>query len=97
MFNYFTFKVYRLFHNAHLSSLIIFLLLLINSCKLITPDESIPSYILIDKIAYKSNISGDNNSQNITDAWVYVDDQLIGAFELPAKFPVLITGNNHEV
>jgi hypothetical protein len=33
-----------------------------------------------------------SNSHNITDAWVYVNDQLIGAFELPATIPVLARG-----
>ena len=45
----------------------------------------IPTYIKIDDIAL---IEDDANS-NITDAWVYVNDQLQGVYELPAKFPVL--------
>ncbi len=69
----------------------------INSCQLINPSQDIPSYIYIEKFIFKSNISGDTDSQNITDAWVYIDDQLIGAFELPSKFPVLITGKHHTV
>lgn len=31
-------------------------------------------------------------SQKITDTWVYTENDLIGAFELPAKFPVLKNG-----
>ena len=33
-------------------------------------------------------------SSQITDAWVFVDDENIGAFELPAMIPVLETGDH---
>jgi len=48
----------------------------------------IPSYIKINSIEL-----GDNTSSNITDAWVYINGQLQGVYELPAKFPVLEQGN----
>ena len=32
-------------------------------------------------------------TDQITDAWVYVDDQQIGVFELPCEVPVLLTGS----
>ena len=63
------------------------------SCELINPDETIPSYISIDKIILHTDYSSQGtDSYKITDAWVYVDDNFIGAFELPADFPVLETG-----
>jgi hypothetical protein len=31
-------------------------------------------------------------TSNITDAWVYINDEAIGAYELPAVFPVLASG-----
>ena len=69
-------------------------ILFLQSCKLINPDEQIPSYISIKNISFKTNINYDTDSYDITDAWVYVDDNLIGAFELPAKFPVLYSGKH---
>jgi len=45
----------------------------------------IPTYLKIDNITLDEG----NTISNITDAWVYVNDQLQGVFELPAKFPVL--------
>jgi len=45
----------------------------------------IPTYLKIDNIALDEG----NTTSNITDAWVYVNDQLQGVYELPAKFPVL--------
>ncbi|MEE2931381.1 MAG: hypothetical protein VX370_02525 [Bacteroidota bacterium] len=50
-------------------------------------DNSIPFYIQIDDIILDEDIS-----ENINDAWVYVNDNPIGVYELPAKFPVLSDG-----
>lgn len=36
-------------------------------------------------------------NHNFTDVWVYVDNKLIGVFELPCKIPVLITGEAKSV
>jgi hypothetical protein len=62
----------------------------------IDPAEQIPAYIHIDHIDVTTtpNTHG-SNSSNVTDAWVYVNDNLIGAFELPATIPVLASGNNN--
>jgi hypothetical protein len=37
------------------------------------------------------NVEGEL-SQNFSDAWVYVNDKIIGVFELPVKIPVLESG-----
>lgn len=62
------------------------------SCKKFS-GQSVPAYIRIDSISVESDyyIYGANTS-NITDAWVYVDGQIIGCYELPATFPVLKKG-----
>ncbi|MEI6764914.1 MAG: hypothetical protein WCM76_04685 [Bacteroidota bacterium] len=71
------------------------LLLFLTSCDVINPDEPIPAYIQIDKIDVSTNpVSEGSASSKITDAWVYVDGNLIGIFELPAKFPVLKEGEH---
>ena len=61
------------------------------------PKGAIPSYIYIEKIT----LAGTNpNTQaalpetKIIDAWVYVNDQLIGGFRLPASIPILNEGVN---
>ena len=60
------------------------IVLVIASCQ--KEDTSgIPTYLKIDNIASDEG----NTTSNITDAWVYVNDQLQGVYELPAKFPVL--------
>jgi len=66
------------------------------SCELVNPTENIPSYIHIDSIALttKNHPEYGSSSHKITDAWIYVDDQLIGAFQLPATVPVLNSGTH---
>jgi len=56
--------------------------------------EPIPSYIHIDKFILTTGSTEGSNSHKITDAWVYIDEQLIGAFELPVTFPVLYEGSH---
>ncbi|MFT6244504.1 MAG: hypothetical protein ACJA0U_001252 [Salibacteraceae bacterium] len=36
-------------------------------------------------------------TENISDAWVYVDDKLIGVFEVPFKIPLLVSGDNRKI
>jgi hypothetical protein len=72
------------------------LVILVNSCELINPAEDIPSFIHIDSIDVKINnpSAEGTGSHKISDAWVYVDDELIGAFELPATVPILKEGTH---
>ncbi len=53
----------------------------------------IPAYLIIDDIKVKTtNALQGSSSDQITDAWVFVNDQLIGSFELPAVIPIQQTG-----
>ena len=63
------------------------------SCK--KNDDLIPSYIHIPSINLSTVYEFDGSSSNkITDAWVYIDDNLLGAFELPATIPILSSGSH---
>jgi hypothetical protein len=54
-----------------------------------------PSYISISAIELKNSGLGENStSAFIQDAWVYIDDNLVGAFELPCKIPVSQDGQH---
>mgnify|MGYP001617873450 CR=1 FL=1 len=80
---------------AHPVSYILLIVLLFQSCEVFNPAEKIPSYIHIDKFNLNTTQSSEgSNSSKITDVWAYIDDQLIGAFELPATFPVLFEGQH---
>ncbi|RLD63295.1 MAG: hypothetical protein DRJ01_04150 [Bacteroidetes bacterium] len=73
---------------------ILFLSLLLsvsfNSCDIINPDEDIPGYIQIDKIS----LGSDPKCSGLSDVWVNIDGNLLGVYELPAKFPVLEKGRH---
>ncbi|HEY9115555.1 MAG TPA: hypothetical protein VIN10_12725 [Bacteroidales bacterium] len=66
---------------------------MLNSCYKFEGDQTIPSYIRIDSVSLITDYYDEgSSSEGITDAWIYVDDALIGAFELPATVPVLANG-----
>lgn len=88
----------KIFTSALFTFLFLGPALLVNSCKVIDPAEDIPCYIHIDKIDLvnvPTNLL--TAKQDITDAWVYVDNELIGAFEMPCNVPVLVGDGTHEV
>ncbi len=70
---------------------ILFYIILLYSCE-IDEKEKIPSYINIEKIELQTSHYQGTASENITDAWVSVNGNFIGVFELPAEFPVMETG-----
>lgn len=68
--------------------------LLSMSCNKFDGDQTVPSYLRIDTVILQSDYyTQGSNTHNITDSWVYVNDQLYGVFELPALFPVLQLGS----
>ncbi|MCX6251250.1 MAG: hypothetical protein NTX61_10925 [Bacteroidetes bacterium] len=75
-------------------SLFFLSLLSLTSCDKFSGDQTIPAYLKVDSIYLVSKPSQGTASHNITDAWIYVDDQLIGIFELPARVPVLKQGKH---
>ena len=65
------------------------------SCRKFEGSQTIPAYIHIESIVVDSltdYFTYGSTTSKITDAWVYVDDDPIGCFELPATFPVLKHG-----
>ncbi len=72
--------------------LVILTITLASGCEKKNDPDLIPSYLHIDQIGLTSTYDQGTSSQKITDAWIYVDETLIGAFELPATVPILKTG-----
>ena len=72
-----------------------FLWLSASSCDLINPEEEIPSYIWIAPFEVQTNGTTQGSaSAKITEVWVSVDDAFFGVYPLPAKIPILKTGNS---
>ncbi|NBX79610.1 MAG: hypothetical protein EBQ94_04395 [Flavobacteriales bacterium] len=63
----------------------------VSSCVKNNPD---PSWLQVNEWDLVDNISLNEGelTQNFSDAWVYVDDQLIGVFQVPFKIPILKSG-----
>jgi hypothetical protein len=67
-------------------------LIIVSACQK-TSELDIPSFIHIDKVRLTVNAGQGTASSKIVDAWVYTNNDLEGAFELPATFPVLKAGD----
>ncbi len=68
-------------------------LLFFASCQKNNLQPGIPAFIKVESLGLTTDYSiQGTNSQKITDVWVYVDDQSIGAFEMPAIIPILKEG-----
>ena len=69
------------------------LFILVSSCVKNNPD---PSWLEVNEWQLNSNIalSGSEGelTESITNAQVYIDDELIGIFEVPFRIPILKTG-----
>ncbi|HTF05550.1 MAG TPA: hypothetical protein VK826_16095 [Bacteroidia bacterium] len=66
-----------------------------SGCSVFDPAEEIPSYVRISSISFTTNGTTEGtNSSKITDAWIYVDGQLIGGFEMPCTVPILAEGTH---
>ena len=81
----------------HILSFSVFLILLLaqTSCEKFSGDQTVPAYVKVDSIRLTTNYSTQGTAiHNITDAWVYIDGQLIGTFQLPATFPILQQGSH---
>lgn len=69
------------------------LILLLSSCIKNNPD---PAWIEINEWQLDANSNATSPAgeltESITDAWVYVDNDFVGTFELPCKIPVLYSG-----
>lgn len=71
--------------------------LVMPSCKKLNPPETIPCYGHIDSIGFTVGTGQGSASADINSAWVYVDDQPVGAFELPCTFPMVASNGTHTI
>lgn len=63
------------------------------SCQIIDRPEKAPSFIQIDDFQFSiSNNNQGTSSEKITDAWIYINGNLEGAYELPATIPLHYQG-----
>jgi hypothetical protein len=66
-----------------------------SGCYKFEGSQTVPAYLKIDTVLLDTYYPEEGtNSHKITDVWIYVNDGLVGAFELPALIPVLAQGAN---
>jgi len=65
-------------------------------CNIINPSEPTPTYVHIDSFAWNTAAErhGLSISHNITNVFVYYNDNPIGNFDLPCTFPVITQGDS---
>lgn len=69
------------------------MLLSLGSCDLINPEEGIPAYIAVNSAQLNTSLSEGSNSERITEAWLSVNGNFLGAYTLPSpSVPILTTG-----
>jgi hypothetical protein len=77
------------------NAFLLFCLLAFVSCNIINPSEEEASYIAINSVNVTTDVAiQGSNAANISDAWIYVDDKLVGAYKLPCRVPVLNSGTH---
>ena len=74
--------------------LFILLLIIFSSCSKDQFLTETPSYIHIESVDLETQSFEGSNSQKITDAWVTMDGNFLGAFELPCTIPILTEGEH---
>ncbi|MCH2200066.1 MAG: hypothetical protein MK081_14910 [Flavobacteriales bacterium] len=62
-------------------------------CEIINPAEPLPAYLVIPSFDLVTDYSSEgSDAEKITEVWVFANDQLIGAYDLPAEVPILVDG-----
>jgi hypothetical protein len=79
----------------HFYILFIFGLLLASSCEIINPDEGIPAKISISSTTFNTDHLQGTDSADIQDIWIYNDNDLVGAYQIPFTIPILASGSHN--
>lgn len=71
-------------------------LVLVTALTLTSCTEDITtSWLKIDSVNFTTNLTTEGeNSHNITDAWLFMDNQPLGVWEIPCEVPILATGKH---
>lgn len=76
--------------------ILVTILFLFVGCGVFDKPETIPSYVEIDEFVLTTTSSQGTSDHKITDAWVFVDKEFVGVYELPARIPLIANGE-HQV
>ncbi|HTA27469.1 MAG TPA: hypothetical protein VK809_06765, partial [Bacteroidia bacterium] len=82
------------------SLLFLSITLAVASCTVFDPPLVVPAYGHIDSVHF--TIAGNPDTQGSVSAtipavWVYLDDNPVGAFQLPCTFPMVASNGSHSI
>lgn len=74
--------------------ILLFLLAGSQGCQyLYEPDAGMPAYIYVPGVTVSTTYALEgSSSHNVQDIWVYIDDEVQGIYQLPARIPILKQG-----
>jgi hypothetical protein len=78
-------------HKKYPPSVFFIFLLFLTSC---VKENAVPAYITIPSFSFTTSVGQGTSAQKISDVWVYVDGQPLGAFQIPARFPFVGVGKH---
>ena len=84
--------MFQIYYRIKQLIFLFFCCLIWQSCKVINPEEQVPTYIHVDSFMFKDCLTGVTTSHQITSVAVYYNNAPIGFFDLPATIPILATG-----
>ncbi len=91
--NYIQFSKNRLLQTAFSIACLSIFSLFSNGCG---KENAVPAYVHIPSFSLTTKSGEGTNSHKITDAWVYVDGQINGVFQMPVTLPITELGQ-HEI
>ena len=89
IFNLFSIKNVK--NRKHTPSVFFLFFLIFNGC---VKENEIPAYISIPSFSFTTVLGQGTAAQKISDVWVFVDGQSLGAYQIPARFPVAGAGKH---
>ena len=89
IFNFFFIKNVK--NRKHTPSVLFLFFLIFNGC---VKENEVPAYISIPSFSFTTVLGQGTAAQKISDVWVFVDGQSLGAYQIPAKFPVVGAGKH---
>lgn len=67
--------------------------LFLAGCDRFEGDQDVPAYLRVESLGFTTDFDTQGTaSQTFSDVWVYIDDDLIGGFEMPVNIPILHEG-----
>lgn len=64
----------------------------LSTCDVINPEEPIPAYVHIPSFSVQTTSDEGSASHRITEVWLTANDQVLGAYNVPATIPILEEG-----